>query len=1087
MTANRVALPSTTGQPRAVVILSHAADSAMANALGAWEALSAAGHLHPVMCVSYEAPASGNQPALDLGRRTRLLDQGAWSSDGLMYSLHGAGELGRVDVVSVATSGLAEQEQADLAQAGEMLRRDLRRIASLDTRVTLHRVWLPDYGDDHIAPSSVFVNAAADVAYVVLPTDRQFDRAMAMPLSFPDDPRAFGWHVAVEVASLAGLWSTMNGAPVEFVDHAASGVGTPLVRLVRSIGRAARIGAPSPERVLEGSGALPLVPGYLPAPDPAHLVRVAPQEIYPSAFCLADENGSAEEADDAHLGIEPPLDLAQERRRALEAVSGVLTRRDDMTEAALRLEEFAAETVEVAPWCEPLVEHAVIGIMPAESAGIDESGESDGSAEVDASDELEETGSAKNSDRTDEPDEWSEFDEPDEWAEPLEAAEAVAAARQLLDAGRPPISLDAVPTAGWDELLIGALGVVDASTGAVDVRTSTGGPQYLVLEPDAIAPTAEDLATLLADVELVEEANDSQADSIVGDDNALAGAPPTGTQTPAPTLLSGISDQFSRQARRASDRIDRLLDEFRSQLLYENRPEPGVTSFVPYALLVSVLIAAAALLTLTALREVFTPDHLSDALRVAIFGLLSLFVTLPPVLRLTPSRSMPAQSRLIWVTAGYAACATTLLVMSTTVARSFLDKPGRWLPAAAVIAVVVIVSAVAWMREFRGDKSLLGPLAPLVSDMVAGVVPLVYVFVIAVATLNYDATAPQLFEDQNWRVLTISLATALAVGAVSGGLMRAIRRRDRRQLREWKAGINSYVDHIELTAAQHDALRMLQGHWLATAVVLARLVHRPFGTEVASSARTDPEVLVRKLLIFELELTADAREKYLAELLPLIAPPGWLHQQYRRMADRFRESERARHGISPEEELPPPEHNAYPTPLEAARANTGDDGRWRFAREVHSGTYDSILRLTADEALEQAIQATFVKERIAVQLDPASGAEQTLPSLLGELLPVGDTQLPAAELPPSTEAAPEYTPHIWWPERIPMLSGHEPAEHSCGHVRVHGSLLFHAIRVDISEPIDVGRLAAPRSSQSASYDGRAAAPDAETSDSPPLM
>ena len=47
------------------------------------------------------------------------------------------------------------------------------------------------------------------------------------------------------------------------------------------------------------------------------------------------------------------------------------------------------------------------------------------------------------------------------------------------------------------------------------------------------------------------------------------------------------------------------------------------------------------------------------------------------------------------------------------------------------------------MREFNGDRSLLGPLAPLVTDMVAGVVPLVYISVIAVAILNYDATALQ--------------------------------------------------------------------------------------------------------------------------------------------------------------------------------------------------------------------------------------------------------------------------------------------------------------------------------------------------------
>ena len=1076
MNPRRVALASTTDRDRAVVLLCHAADDPISGARDAWAQLSAAGHLVPVICVGYEPSRADAEVSLDLGRATRLLDDGAWSDESLMHTLHGAGELGRVDVISMATAALSSEEQAQLSQGDVMLRRDLRRIASSDTRVLLHRVWLPEYGDGQIAPSPAFVDAAADVAYVVLPTDRQFDRAMAMPLSVAADSEAFRWHVAVEIASLAGLWATMRGAPLELVDPAQSGVGTPLVRLVRTIGRGARINAPSPDRMLE-KRALPLVPGCLPAPDPAHAVRIAANEVFPDEFRLPHEEADGDGSASTGLTLVPSGDLVQARREAIGLVGSALVLHDETVEAMQHLDDYAADTAAIAPWCEPLVTEAVGSWDLAEwtelrtSEDQDESAENADSGDLDDDDGDELSPSATRLTS-------SVWNDPDD---------AVAEARSRLDADRPLVSLEDIPVSSWDRLLIGTLGVADASTRADARATSSADSRYVVLEPASLAPVGNDVSEVLTGL-------DQHADGRRGD-GANASAPVEASSATAPsadseagvTLLSAITGQFDDEISRASNRIDSLLEALRAHLHPANRPEPGVTTFVAYALLASLLTVAGALLTLTPLREVLTPDHFSDTVRVGVFALVSLVTTLPPVLRLTPSRSMPAQVRLMWLTAVYAASATTLVVMANLLAASFLDVPGRWLPAVVVVVAVLMLATVARLRDFDGDRSLLGPLAPLVADTVASVVPLTYIFVMAVAALNYDATAPSLFENRNWRLLTIVLVTAGTVAVVAAGLVQLVRRRDRRQSHEWKLGIDDLVERVELAAHQHEALRMLKGHWLGTAVVLARLVNRPFGSEMTQAPQDDLEMPVRKLLFFDLDMAPGTREDYLAELLPLIAPRGWLHQQYRRMADRFVDQERARHGIRAEEDLPPPEHNSYPTSLGAARRNDGSDARWRFAREVHQGAYDTVLRETASEAVEHALQATFMSERVAVRLDPDSGTEQTLPSLLAELLPVGEARLPAAALPPSTEVSPKYTPYVWWPDRLPMPQDRPAAQFASGCQRVPGSLLFHAIRVDVSEPLEVERLQSATAREAGREDRAAVEPEEERRRPDPLM
>lgn len=1031
MSSTPIALSAARGGNRALIVVSHPDDSGAAAALGVWQELSAAAHLSDVLCVDVEAGAADSPEALDRGRSARILQRGEWFDAGLMYTLHGLGELRRIDIVSFCTAALGEAGRGDLVSADTRLRTDVLRIAAEHTCVLLHRVWLPDYGDDRMTVPPSVAGAEADAVYVVLPVDRQFDRAAAMPVSTSSADAAHGWHVAAEIASVAGLWSTMSGCPLEFTDPVHSGTGLPLLRLVRSMCRAARIRAPSPDQTLEHHRVLPLPPGFVPAADPDRAVGAAARLAFPAVF-RASATPNDDEADTSgpdltaieRTALMPQSDTAVTRRLAVEAVHDALIRRRDMEAAALELDMYARRTAEVAPWSSALI---------------------------------------------------------NEIGDIIDTDYAISRTRSLLAQQRPPVSIDAVPSWGWDELLARALGVADAAQQADDLRAAVGGVRYVVIEPEALAPTAGDLTSAVQALEAPvpglsgggahgfgAAADDTDAD-VAGehggqtrDDIGLDTRGESGRDTPEPehrpTLLRSLTAEFDHEiAQSQFDETERIR-QLRNHLQPDQQPQPGVTAFVGFSLLAAVMLGIGAVLTLTGLREYMTPDHLSDVMRIRAFGLAALVASLPPMLRFTPSRSFGAQVWLTLVAAVYSVLGAGVTVLAPQLLGSFLSRPGRWLPAAAVIGAVLSLAVVAWVWGAGRNRSLLGWVEPLTSDLVAGSVPLVYLFAMGVAAFNFDASAPPIFERQDGRLLTVLLVTASVVALVCGSLVRIIRRRDRHQVGVWKDRIDELVDQCELASARTAVLATLKAHWLVTAAIISRLVHQPFGRRSHGPAAGTASPQVRKLLMFDLELSDRTREAFLGEMLPLLAPRGWLREQHRRMAEQFAEAERRRLGITEQQGLAPPEHCTHPLSLESVRQGEAQGSRWRFAEQCYAGEFDALLGESVDDAVTNAMQATFMDERAMVSMASLGAQAQSLPSLLGELLPSGDMRLPSGTLPPSTEGAPRFDPYLWWPTDVALPPDVEPSGLTCGYLRDGGSVVFHALRVDVSEALPLDRL-----------------------------
>ena len=1058
-------------------MLHHALDGGVGDALDVLQQLSEVEQLRPVICAAYQAPPGDDPSPLSLGRSTRVLHAGSWDSVGLMYTLHHLGDLQRIDVVAACTASLEVEHHAELAGACDQLQVDLSRVAPASTTVQSHRVWFPDFGDERLAPSGHFLQGASAGVYVVLPTDRQHDRALAMPVSV-DDGDVSAWHVAGELASLAGLWLTMVGTPLEQVRQAVGGSGRPLVRLVQSACRAARILIPSPAQTLADEGLLPLPPGYLPAPDPAQMAEAAGLHAFPGAFRLDEsETGTAptdHEFDAAawrfdRSDLMPHLPSLSQTLLAAEAVGTVLDRSDDVASARRRLDEFAENVARAVPWTAPLISPAAAHDGVGQAADDGSNGlEADPAPDAVADDADADGAKGANV-------------EPSEHRD----IQAMADSRERLMSDLPPVSLEGAPMSVWDDVVRRCLGVADASNAAAETRAVAHAERFVSLNRHSIAPEPPADAAGLRDVvaQIAEQArkaeagryrkivvSDSTLDVVAeevgtsdpgthrGGDSEAASQGSTGARRQRHSLVVATTQEFDEEIGRCNADVDRGVTALHSRLSAEQRPEPGVTSFVGYALLASLLIVAGSLLTLTGLREVFSPDRLSDELRVMLFGFVSLLAALPPMLRLTPSRSLSAQVRITLIAGGFGASAAAIAVLAGPLSRSALDRPGRWWPAAVLVLAVVTLATVAWVRRFAGVRELLGPLAVLVSDRVAGVVPLLYAFAIAVAALNYDATAPEVFEERSWRLLTVLLAGAVTVAVVTAGMVRIIRGRDRRRVREWRDGVIEGVERCELAAARVQAMAMLRRHWLVTAAVIARLVHRPFGSSSLHAPAADPPSAIRKLMMLDVELTDEAREAFLAELNPELAYQGWLNGRFRLVSDRFVERQEARFGVGDSVRLPPPEHCSYPLLALPPSAEGAGGYRWMFAEHLYRGDFDEMLGRVTDDAMSAALSTTFMSDSSGVSVEVSQTERATLASLFSELLPSGGTRLPSGLLPPRAEEAPEYTPNVWWPGDLPVPSGVDLPQHTCEVARLGGMVLLHAVRVDVSEALEVDRL-----------------------------
>jgi len=980
----RVVHRTVSQNPRVLVVLHHLSDPGVHQALEVVRNLSQSGHVRPFLSV--EVPSVGSETTQ---YNARVLDGGRSEDINLLDIVHKTGALERVDLVSACSASLPDAEQGQLAALAETLAHTFQRLAHETTEIFDHRVYFPDY--DNLAPSATYLGGGPDSGLIIIPEDRQFESAMAMPLSF-SDPGPNHWHMAVELLSVTGLWATMTGAPIENVPRAHPGLDIPLARLVRSMVRTSRFAHPSVSELLGSEETLPIPVGKQAAPDPFYLVREAAHAIHPPEFKLL------------------PLEEFKQQRQRVEG-RWLLTR---------LLRRVGRDILDLPKTVRTGIQHE-----------FEESATSFAQTLIGENSWVEAVWSGSTTDQ------------------PLpEEADTVKVIEAIEARGQKP-TLAAIPPEAWDHVVETILGVIDGSEEAASIRQNAGSDKFVAI--DRVALTRGEQPTTSAAVDSLDAA-ETTYDQVEGNGDE--------TDLSQPTLLGSVTKIFKAEQQRAADRCEHLISDLKAFTKPETRSRTGVTLTVRICFIASVVLAVIAVATLSPIHGQLDLSEYMQALeRMRLFIIATVLAAIPLALLYIPQDSKRMQIYLVTMAGvipgvgAYFYFEAPALLRSTISENNFLDR----LAAFIIVAGVIIFSIAALVKPRQVAEQKLRDTA----RKATGATVLIYGVGMTIVGLNLPRARTEWLEDHQTNLLFIVLIVAVAVFLASATASSIAHVRDENHLDQWKGRFQWLVDHTTKAVDDLKIVSALTVHWLGTATVLIRLINRPYGEPTTNTDSTaiqpDPTPEVLKMRSLNLDLTAEGREAFLDRASPMLSSPGWLTNQYRRIAHAFVVEGRGRFGARDDGNTSRPEACAYPVELEQALAGQARGRRWPFAYQVYNGEFDSLLRQPAEAELAQALLDTFLDDPNSCEVGSGAHINETLSSVFQEIVPEGEPSFPLGVLGDSAAGfteAPEFNYQLWWPKQIPLpdqtsvipVSGND-------HRSAGSSVIFQAIRVDISEPI----------------------------------
>ncbi len=1022
------------GRSRSLTILHFVEDdSGLSGAQNAIQRLSEAAHVSEFLVVrsGQEVTDPRNLPAFRLTR-------GELIEVNLTREIAEAGALDRVDVFSACSGALSSEPLKRTAATALGLVQALAGLAPDRVEIADNRVYFPS--DGSLVPEGPFLTNSADLNLIVIPEDRQSAETFATPLVAGGSDE-FGWHCAVEVLSVAGLWSTVDASPLQGYRTPVTGTDDVMVRLARSSVRCAVSSHPSIRELMGSEEGLPVPTGFQPAPDPFHFVGQASDHAHPVEFRL-DEL----EEFDPRVYVEGSRLMAGVLRRIWSDIVRLPKTirqgfKNDFDEAT----DVIAQTL--------IGENAWVGVIKATGSGSPEP---------------------------------SEFD-----------PEAVIS---RIEASMPPPALVNEPREAWTSAIDISLGVIDGADVAVRVREAAGSRSFVGVDRPALVPvpgdetieaairslgaglTSDDrgasagILEQLDDLVVRPSGSQLQADT----DEALAidesetdtGAsegPPTLIETEtreSPDFLSQITQRFREVEYSAENRVGNLLHRLRELSEPEVSDRTGVTRAVQICFWVSIALLVIALTTLTPLADRLTFDELGADNRIRIFALASALFALPVGLLYTPTDRRRAQTFLI-AFLGLLVTATVAIVVFTPEFQIPVTghEVFRWF-LSVLIAVAAVAAAVygLWKSEEVGEGWR------WVTRRAVVVTGVVYTLSMVVVGINRSEYRPGWIETNEFRLLLTVIIVALVVLLVSAAMVSIVQVQDEYRLNFWKAEFRWLIEEAKEAVRHRRIVSLLTVHWLGTATVLLRLIRHPYGESLnPSGSNADRPAGSESILKFSaiaLDLSESGRVAFMKRATPMLAPEAWLSAQYRELRKAFLNEEILTYGTgSGSAEEIRPEHCAYPVSLDEAISGKARGVRWPFAYRFYGGHLDWVLRESAEKDIARALLDTYLEEAGSWRMSNSRQAGENLSDVFEQILPEGSTAFPTGVLGHHIAAftgSRSMTSHVWWPEEVPIDPGRDDKSFNRSTPRAVGSsVLFQAVRVDVSEGLRLYELGDP--------------------------
>ena len=987
---------------RAVVLLLDTHDDAITSGLASLRTLSAQSLVKPflVACVS------------DEGIGVNRVADGVETGEDLFDTLHRSGRIDRLDIVSVFSDSLSESDGQRLSRNASRLVRDCRRLAGENATVWDHRLSVGAYD----SLGSAGFGDAPDTRMIVIPEDRRHPYALAQPLD-ESGSEEFAVHVAVEVASLCGLWEATDGAALESVRSAASGTGVPLVVLVRSFVRVARLTLPSPAEAVQHGESLPVAAGAMRTPVPEAAIEAAGRLLHPQQLAWSS-HGTASADASAEPGFWRGLisRLLSDLRRFPSRL-----RSRGRSEVSAALDEMADVLRAATPWL----------LEPAETADGAEPGE----------DPV--------CDRETRP---VEVFIPHVWDDLVQG------------------------TLGIADYSVHARMIREAASG--DERHVLVDKQSLASTPEE-SEDAGDLQALcswLTDGSPARQDDDTEeraGQPEIGEGDLLQRLTTEFTEH-----RNKAARALEQCHNRLAELAPLLRDQFRSDIEM-SRAVPYLLAYGMLLLVLcwtilprwSILqidvaenswwlsrawITASAVLVLVLLLLNMPRDTRRRQLYLiggttAVLGTSSWLLLEDRIVATLLEAHAGGLAPLL---------AIGLLVVMATSVRLLIgrkDATSALKVSAALVLTYLIVVLVAVLNDsdFTQGIGFLTSADYRVIVVVTVVAACLVIASVVVVSLLYYRQAldlqrrrEELHELTEWHeqahlqaerldsVLPHWLGTALA-------LHRIIR---------MPYGIPEASDGSgdEVFVADAD------GNVLRADPDTARQQSAAAKTH-AASARSS---VLTKFLTCELRPTERGQKTFQRLLQLKLARPGWLYAQYRRAADAYSATSEAQESPAVGNRARP-ESCAYPYPQDEDLFHTVNGDRWPFAQRLHAGEFDSILRERLDAFVAGDGLDELFDEIESFKIESGSHPSEDPLELFSEITAAPNPDIPQSMLADATfsdlQNDRQMQSHLWWPQRLAAAADLGP-DSPTRSIRMHDCVLHQAVRVDLSKPIPLTAL-----------------------------
>ena len=1033
----------------ATLVVQHSLDQGSQAIVAELASMASTQILDPYFLIGAETPAVIEVGDFDAGYVTNSGSEACKLLDRL--SRIGAIDQLRIVCLNASSGDLDERISNEIAEFVVRVKASLDQLLGASVSVSEIRIGVRGFGEP--IPSIDFFPVGSNANVLVIPHDRVSDGGMARPIDRATDGvinHAFALHGAIEIASVTGLWRSMQHAPVDNFSPAVAGTAVSRLRFSQSRVRLL-IGPPLPmAKITEAAEDLPLPLQHFAVANTEKGATDLVDSVYPSD--LVFNEGEVPNFNIEVLGgLKALLEFIKEIGRSVFLLPKFIVKGMQG-----EIDSLASNIYQDA-----LGDDSMVKILGVSSNNV-------GAA----------VGLSRN-----------------EFEEIIESI-TQRSTRELVS----PISRD-----HWTSMITKFFGAIDGNPNVRDVRQQLFSNENILLVDRTAAGISDrdlsgEIEKLLFEYvrpEIIQEIPPAETEvlkNLVLDENPAEsntdGAPVEENVTPEEpvkieisvdiqpefkvevvveeqpkrnSLVELVSDRFAKERDKARARSEAMVQKIRD--LFDDmkaKEALGVSSAVAVAAWCALCSIVFVLATCTRLNKPLSFTSLTGYQRDALWTSFSgIFVVIAVVL-LGYGGKKTWQVRALITGGTVGAVLAACLVWFDDIRTAVRSSDGK--PVAAVVLAVLTLGllGVAVFRNLNSKSEVrkqLGRVFLLVTS--------VYLLISLILSQCMKNSALQTADPSArsktlWAVLIIAGLILLSCL----GIVALVQIRERLRLRKNAQILEWCRQELEVSIEAERRLAAAQTQWSATGAVLSRLLTHPLGVmdssgnELIESLSSDESIL--KYDVARLMLNEQGAAGLVARLRRHFVEPGWLGRQYEKMVRKFQEQAAFRSGNRIEDLIDRrPEMDPAVNTVDRAKSGLASGDRWDFARSVFEGDYDQELgqvpeQLDLEEVYQSVLDNPSSYELVGSQLEGASAREfleQVLPAPRVDLA----TGLTKRVFTGSDESR-RMTSEVWWPHDIlgePNVNSDEVVVNQSSSLLSSffaGAVLLVGIRIDFSEP-----------------------------------